>query len=90
MVRRTVTVTNEEGLHTRPGNQFVKEAKKYACEITVHKGDKTANAKSMLKLLKVGISKGDVIEIAAEGDDEERAVTELIALINRLGSKRDA
>ncbi|MCG8481160.1 MAG: HPr family phosphocarrier protein [Spirochaetales bacterium] len=86
MVRESVTVTNEEGLHTRPGNRFVKEAKKYASDITVRKGDKTANAKSMLKLLKVGISKGDVIEIVAEGDDEKTAVAELVALIARLGS----
>ena len=30
--------------------------------------------------------KGDVVEITAEGDDEETAVAELVAFIERLGS----
>lgn len=84
MVSRVVEIVNETGLHTRPGNQFVKEAKQYTCEITVKKGEKEFSAKSLLKLMKVGISKGDMIEIICDGEDEAAALDHLCEFIANL------
>lgn len=84
MVKRVIEVVNETGLHTRPGNQFVKEAKKYESDITVKKGDKEFSAKSLLKLMKIGISKGDQIEISCNGTDEETALDSLSTFIANL------
>lgn len=84
MVSRTVEIVNETGLHTRPGNQFVKEAKQFPCDITVKKGDKEFSAKSLLKLMKVGISKGDHIEIICDGEEEASALEHLCTFVANL------
>ena len=43
----------------------------------LYNGDKTANAKRILSLLKLGASKGSRIKIVIEGEDEEEAMTEI-------------
>ncbi len=79
-----ITITNPTGLHTRPGTKFVQEAKKYQSDIQVHKGEKAGNAKSLIKLLKIGISQGDAITLTASGDDEQEAICALRAFLETL------
>ena len=81
MISREVEIINETGLHTRPGNQFVKEAKQFECDIWVKKNEDKFSAKSLLKLMKVGVSKGDRIEIICDGSDEVKALDSLCNLI---------
>ncbi len=64
-----VTIVNENGLHTRPGRNFVQACKKFECDITVQKGEKTVSGKSLMKLMATGICKDDVIQIHANGAD---------------------
>ena len=40
MYEKSVVITAENGLHTRPAAQFVKEAKEFQSEITVVSGGK--------------------------------------------------
>lgn len=42
--------------------------------MTIKKGEKEANAKSILGLLTLGINKGSIIEVCAEGEDAEAAL----------------
>ncbi|MGP1576955.1 MAG: HPr family phosphocarrier protein [Treponema sp.] len=80
----TVTVKNPTGLHTRPGTEFVQRAKNFQSDITVKKAEKEANAKSIIKIMKIGISCGDTITLTASGEDEDMALQELTAYINNL------
>ena len=84
MVSRVVEIVNKTGLHTRPGNQFVKLAKTFSCDITVKKGEAAFSAKSLLKLLKIGVSFGDRIEIVCDGSDERRALDSLCSYVEAL------
>ena len=84
MVSREVEIINATGLHTRPGKEFVQEAKKYACDIRVKKGETEFSAKSLLKLLKIGVSKGDRITILCEGDQETEALDALCSYVAQL------
>lgn len=79
-----IQITNPTGLHTRPGTEFVKLAKTFASDITVKKGEKNANAKSLVKLLQIGISQNDTIVICANGEDEEKAIADLSEYIKNL------
>lgn len=79
-----IQITNPTGLHTRPGTEFVKLAKTFASDITVKKGEKSANAKSLVKLLQIGISQNDTIVICANGEDEEKAIAGLSDYIKNL------
>lgn len=82
MVRKQVEIVNETGLHARPAASFVMTAKKFESNVTVCKeGGNPVSAKSLMKLLAECLSKGTVIEIVAEGIDEEVAITELTALV---------
>ncbi len=79
-----ITVKNPTGLHTRPGTEFVQLAKTFESDIIVKKGEKEANAKSIVKLLKIGISCGDEITVSASGSDEDKAIEALTAYIENL------
>ncbi len=82
MFRKETTVTNPTGLHARPASDFVKLAKEYPCEVTLCKsGGEAINAKSIVQLLVEGIHAGTVVEIAADGAQEQQAVEALVALI---------
>lgn len=84
MYSKETTVLNSTGLHARPGADFVERAKKFSSKITIKNldRDKTANAKSIVHLLALGVKKGGRVEISAEGDDEITAVDGLIELID--------
>jgi len=84
MTEKEFRITNESGLHTRPGNDFVKTAKQFSSEITITKGEKTVDAKSLLKVMKANIVKGDTISITCSGPDEEEALRVLGEYITSL------
>ena len=84
MLTARIEIANPTGLHTRPGTQFVQLAKTFGCEIQIKKSDKTANAKSLVKLLKIGVSQGDVIDLICDGTDEQQAMDKLRAFIADL------
>jgi phosphotransferase system HPr (HPr) family protein len=77
MVQQEFHITNPTGLHTRPGNDFIKTAKGFACGITITKGDKTADGKSLLKLMKLNVVQGDTLLITCSGPDETEALAGL-------------
>lgn len=84
MVKETIIISNPTGLHTRPGKQVVTEAKKFECDITIQFGEKEANAKSLLKLMKLGISQNHSIDLVCSGPDEEKALDHIKTFILNL------
>ena len=83
-IKRNVTVKNDVGLHARPASVFVKEASNFEADIQIRNmttDSEWQDAKSILGVLSLGVEKGHVMEIAAEGIDEAVAATELEALV---------
>ena len=76
-----LTVKNETGLHSRPADLFVRTSKLYESAIEVHKGEKKANAKAILKLILLNVCENDQITINADGPDEEAALNDLSTLV---------
>ena len=76
-----ITVENQVGLHARPATLFVQTAQKHQAEITVSYEGKTVNAKSLLGLLSLGVTKDATITVAANGSDEEVALNALTSLL---------
>ena len=85
MVEKTLAVTNEEGLHTRPANKFVKEVRKFECDVVLKKNGKEALGKSLVKLMKLGIVQGDEVTLTCDGPDENEALEALTALLQPDG-----
>lgn len=77
MITREVTVTNKTGLHTRPGNDFVKLAKTFDSKVEVENNGKKVKGTSLLKLLSLGIKEGTTIKVHTHGDDEVEALDKL-------------
>ncbi len=82
MISRGVTIQNSVGLHARPATFFVQKANSYKSSIWVEKEDCRVNAKSLLGVLSLGISKGTAITLIADGADETDAVEGLAVLID--------
>ncbi|WP_416674257.1 phosphoenolpyruvate--protein phosphotransferase [Egbenema bharatensis] len=76
-----VTIAGKAGLHARPATTFVNIAKSFDSEIRVRYGNKTANGKSMVSLLKLGVEGGSTVRIMAQGPDEDEALRALEAAV---------
>jgi phosphocarrier protein len=83
MTRASAVVKNELGLHARPAALFVRLASRFSSEITLGKNGVEVNGKSIMGVMMLAAERGSTLEIRAEGADEERAVAELAALIER-------
>ncbi|HHF2874932.1 fused PTS fructose transporter subunit IIA/HPr protein [Vibrio diabolicus] len=70
-------IKNSHGLHARPGAMLVAEAKKFESTIRVANLDgdgKTVNAKSLMKVIALGVKHGHQLQFTAEGPDAPQAL----------------
>ena len=81
MYVKDVTVQNQVGLHARPATFFIQKANEFKSSIWVEVEDRKINAKSLLGVLSMGITKGTRVSIIAEGPDEEEAVKALTEML---------
>ena len=81
MFSKEVVVQNQVGLHARPATFFIQKANEFKSTIWVEKDERKVNAKSLLGVLSLGITKGTSIVVLADGADEQEAVTALVDLI---------
>ena len=81
MFSKEVEVQNQVGLHARPATFFIQKANEFKSSIWVEKDERKVNAKSLLGVLSLGITKGTSIVIIADGTDEQEAVATLVNLI---------
>ena len=89
MLSKDVTVKNQVGLHARPATFFIQRANDYKASIWVEKDERKVNAKSLLGVLSLGITRGTTIKIIADGQDENEAVDGLVELILSDFSNQD-
>lgn len=82
MFSKEVLVSHKVGLHARPATFFIQKANEFKSSIWVEKDERKVNAKSLLGVLSLGITRGVNINIIADGVDEEQAVLSLVELIS--------
>ena len=82
MYTQNVTINNEVGLHARPATFFIQKANEFKSGIWVEKEERRVNAKSLLGVLSLGITKGTTITLLADGSDEKEAVAALSELVS--------
>lgn len=69
-------VETPDGSHTRPTAELAQRTTAYSATVTVHIGDREADAKSVLSLLTLGINSGAWISLSARGIDAAQAVSD--------------
>ncbi len=82
MINKEVVVQNQVGLHARPATFFIQKANEFTSGIWVEKDDRRVNAKSLLGVLSLGITRGASVTLVADGADEETAIDELEKLVS--------
>ncbi|MFA0413416.1 fused PTS fructose transporter subunit IIA/HPr protein [Vibrio renipiscarius] len=76
--RAIFKIRNAHGLHARPGAMLVASAKKFDATITVRNVDSDSafvNAKSLMKVIALGVKHGHQLEFIAQGADAADALT---------------
>ncbi len=79
MQEQSYVIVSPEGLHARPCGFLVKKVSEFHSDIQLSCKGKSASAKKMLSIMKLGAKKGDTVYITAEGVDEELAIKEILA-----------
>jgi phosphocarrier protein FPr len=75
-----LVIRNRLGLHARPAARLVTTAAKFQSAITVHKGERSASAKSVNQVATLAALKDDEIRVQAVGPDAKAAVAAITAL----------
>lgn len=89
MLNKEITIVNKLGLHARAAAKFVSLASGFESEIMLKRNGKCVNGKSIMGVMMLAAGCGTTIELSANGDDENRAITELEALIeDRFGEEQ--
>jgi catabolite repression HPr-like protein len=83
MLAKQVEVKLRTGLQARPAALFVQEANRFSADIFLEKDGKKVNAKSIMGLMSLAVGSGIVINIIADGDDEEKAINALTDFIQK-------
>jgi len=76
---RTLTLVNASGLHARPAAELVQLVATFDATVLVNGVD----ARSMLRILGLGLDRGATIEVSATGAQAREAVEAVAALVER-------
>lgn len=76
------TIINKLGLHARAAAKFVKTASAFESSVTLRRGEREVNGKSILGVMMLAASRGTEVEIDAEGPDADAALEALQTLID--------
>ncbi|WP_092066721.1 HPr family phosphocarrier protein [Poseidonocella pacifica] len=81
MVKQTLTITNEKGLHARASAKFVEVVEAHDATAEVSHDGMNASGDSIMGLLMLAASKGCDIEIETRGEDAEKLAKALESLL---------
>jgi phosphotransferase system HPr (HPr) family protein len=74
MISKNLTILNKLGLHARAAAKLVALSNNFESEIILVKDNKSADARSIMKLLMLSASKGSVLEVNITGKDQKEAM----------------
>ena len=78
---RRVRVALEHGIHARPAAQMVNALKGVGGQVSLAAHGRSANARSTVALMKLGVRKGDEVEVRATGGDARSAIDAIAAFL---------
>jgi phosphotransferase system HPr (HPr) family protein len=79
-----VRLPDDVDLHARPAARFVRTAMGFGATVHVFSGDRRADAKSLLAVLRLGARRGTALRLSAEGPDADVALFALVTCIAGL------
>lgn len=84
MLSKKVMINLSSGLHARPASQLVSLVKSFSSRFRFRCGEKTASGTSIISILALGLTSGSIVEVEADGMDENAALDQVIAFLENL------
>jgi phosphocarrier protein len=81
MIESTITICNKAGLHARAAARLVGTASQFNSSVRIGT-EKLVDGKSILSLMMLAASKGTVLNIIVDGNDESDALQAIQDLVN--------
>ena len=82
MLEKKITIKNKLGIHARAAVKFVNTANRFSSTVRVVKDGDEIDGKSILGILTLAAVQGTEIILKVSGEDENRALSALVGLIN--------
>ena len=79
----TVVLKNKYGMHVRPAGLFAKTAARYRADVTVEKDGVVVPGKSIMALMTLEAVNGTELTVRATGEEAQKVLEELKALVDR-------
>ena len=81
VVNRRLSVALEHGIHARPSALLASAVKGFSADVTLLAHGREANARSTIALMRLGVRKGDEVEIRASGPEAGAALAAVEAAL---------
>jgi phosphocarrier protein HPr len=82
MLKQDALIINKLGLHARASAKLTQLASRFPCEVWLSRNTRRINAKSIMGVMMLAAAKGSTINIETNGEQEQEAMTAIVALIN--------
>lgn len=81
MLNKELLIINKLGLHARAAAKFVNVAGRFCSSVRVKYGEKEVDGKSIMSVMMLAAAKGALLEVSANGADEQEAMDALTDII---------
>lgn len=82
--QHSAVVGHGSGLHARPAALVREAARPFSARVTIERGGRSADARSVVKLMALGAGKGETVLVRGAGMDAAAAVAAVVAAIERV------
>jgi phosphotransferase system HPr (HPr) family protein len=85
MVSKKINLALKDGLHARPASEIIQFLKNFKCSVKMNYDGKTANCKSIISLLALGVKPNSSVEIVIDGQNENEELNSFAKFLEGLG-----
>ncbi len=84
MVSRELKLTNGVGMHARPAGELTKIILGEKANVTIEYNGKTANVKSLLNILALGLKSDEPFTVNVDGENEDILLDKIAEFAEKL------
>ncbi len=77
MVKKELKLTNGVGMHARPAGELTKIILGEKANVSIEYNGKTANVKSLLNILALGLKAEETFTVIVDGENEEALLAKI-------------
>jgi len=82
MKQKAVMIKLDQGLEARPVAMLVQVASRHNSTVYLEAEGKKVNAKSIMGMMSLGLDAGEMVNVIADGSDEDEAINSIEAYLS--------